>query len=469
MGKVDYSMKDKKSFGNALDDTMRTMPYDVDTERAVLGACMIDNEIACTVAAELTDTHFYAPRNKLIYVAITALVAKREIVEAQSVIAALTSAGELESAGGSAIVMQYEILAISKHSLPYYIGILRDKAARRELIRAGSIVTELGADQETPLDDLLGTAEQAIGDVKRQHDGSMKPSKTLAHMAMEIMADIENIMNGGAVPGLLTGLYGLDEKLCGLNPSDLIIVAARPAMGKTAFVTTIALNAALSGKRVAFFSLEMPQKQIVLRLLSMLAKIPLQEIRSAKFEGNPWKYITAALDQISSIDRSFQIFDTAAITVNHVRSKCRQMAMNGGLDLVVVDYLQLMRSPSTKKNDNREREVAEISGGLKAIAKEFNVPVIALSQLNRGLEQRQDKRPNLSDLRESGSIEQDADIVMMLYRDEYYYPQNNDKHNIAEVIIAKNRNGATYSVDMRFDGRFAIFENLATQGGGSWG
>jgi replicative DNA helicase len=369
----------------------------------------------------------------------------------------LTDRNQLEQVGGLTKLAQLVDRTVSAVNIDQYAVLVEDKYQRRKLIEAGNNIVQLGYETAVPLETVLDRAEQEIFSITQE-----RPQQDLVSIGETLnqtFQDLENRNEGLALPGISSGFYDLDSMTGGFQRSDLIIVAARPAMGKTAFCTNIAHQIAAGKQKlpVAVFSLEMSKEQLVQRILSSEAKIESNRLRSGKISQNEWEPISTAIGNLSELP--LFIDDTPNITVTEIRSKVRrlQAEQGGTLGLVLLDYLQLMEGSS----DNRVQELSRITRSLKGLARELNVPIIALSQLSRGVEARTNKRPMMSDLRESGSIEQDADLVIMLYRDEYYNPDSPDR-GIAEVIITKHRNGPTGIIKLLFDPQFTCFRNLAS-------
>lgn len=411
----------------------RIPPHSLQSEQAVIGALIIDGKAWDVVEGILTADDFYRLDHRLIFSAQMELGAQNKPIDLVTVSDLLEARGQLEQAGGLAYLGTIAHDTPSSANVKQYAKIVRDKAVLRRLIAVGSQIASDAWDAGgESIDTVVDRAQSAVMTVS---DAASEEPQLIATHLREFVDEMERRNErGGELLGLSTGLIDLDAKTYGLQPGDLIILAARPSMGKTTLATNIAEHAALNGKAVAMFSAEMPTQQLVERMTSSLGRIPFAEIRSGSLTEEHWLEFTAATHRMKGM--RLVIDDGSAPSVSDVRSRSRRVKREYGLDLIVVDYLQLMRGTG----DNRTQEIGSISRGLKGIAKELGVPVIALSQLNRGLESRNNKRPKLSDLRDSGEIEQDADHVWFLYRDEIY-DENTTRKGCAELIIAKQRNG----------------------------
>lgn len=434
----------------------RLPPQNIDAEEAILGGILLDPEAVGRVAEILQPEAFYISAHQSIYRAALVLSNQGQPTDLLRITTWLRDEGILDKVGGQARLIQLVDRTVSAVNIDQYAKLVMDKYMRRQLISAGTQITQMGFDPKTPLAQLLDQAEQTVFNVTQT-----RPTKGLTSTADVIMttfADIEQLSEGLVLPGIPCGFYDLDAMTQGFQRSDLIIAAARPAMGKTSFVLNIARNIAASSTKlpIAIFSLEMSKEQLVYRLLSSEAQVESGRLRSGRLSQHEWAPLSNAIDSLSQIP--IFIDDTANITVNEIRSKCRrlQAEQGGALGLILIDYLQLMEGGG----DNRVQELSKMTRALKQLARELNVPIITLSQLSRGVESRTNKRPMMSDLRESGSIEQDADLIMMLYRDEYYNPDTPDR-GIAEVIITKHRNGPVGTVKLLFEPQFTRFRNLA--------
>jgi replicative DNA helicase len=433
-------------------------PHDLEAEQAVIGSMLTDNDAVMAAVEKLKVDSFYREDNKLIFEAIINLYNRSEPVDLVTVKDELTSMGSFEKVGG------FEYLATLPDKVPTtanaqkYIDIVEEKATLRQLIKTANEIIELGYNPTEEVEAIMAGAEKKIFDIiQNKNQKSYTPIKDVL---IESFTKLEELYNQKSkITGVPTGFVDLDDKTAGLHGSDLILIAARPAMGKTAFALNIAAHAAIREKTpVAIFNLEMSKDQLVNRILCIEAMVDSNKVMTGKLEEDDWSKLAGVVGPIS--DSGIYIDDTPGISIMEIRTKCRKLKMEKNIGLIVIDYIQLIQGSNNKRNGSREQEIAEISRSLKILAKELNVPVIALSQLSRAVEQRPDHRPMLSDLRESGSIEQDADIVMFLYRDDYYNPDSEEK-DISEVIIAKHRAGSTGTVKLLWMGNYTKFVNLA--------
>lgn len=436
----------------------RIPPQNLEAEQSVIGSMLLDREIIPNVTEILKAEDFYRQDHKEIYEAIMDLFESAEPIDIITVSDQLKLRGTLESTGGleylTALVNGVPTTANVRH----YAKIVEEKSLLRKLIKTSSDIVNMGYEGTEEVENVLDKAEKSIFDLlqKRNLKG-MAPIKDVLVDAFNRLEELYN--NKGHITGIPTGFADLDFKTAGLHNSDLILIAARPAMGKTAFALNIAQQAAVHAKvPVAVFSLEMSKEQLVNRMLCAEAMVDSQKMRTGKLEDQDWHKIAQALGPLS--EAPIYIDDTPGTSMMEIRAKCRRLKLEKNLGLVVIDYLQLMQGKG--KNESRQQEVSEISRSLKILAKEISVPIITLSQLSRAAETRTDHRPMLSDLRESGAIEQDADIVMFIYRDDYYNPDT-EKKNIAEIIIAKHRGGSTGTVELAWLGQFTKFANLEKQ------
>lgn len=437
-------------------DIGKIPPHDTEAEQAVIGSMLTDQDAVLDAIETLKPDDFYREDNKYIYEAILNLYNKAEPIDIITVKNELMSMKKLEVVGG------LEYLAALPDKVPLvsnaekYIKIVEEKSVLRQLIKASNELIDLGYAQNEEVENIMDQAEQKIFDIMQGQN--KKGFSLLKDVLVESFAEIEKLYNQKQpITGVPTGFADLDYKTAGLHNSDLILIAARPSMGKSALALNIATYAAINAKiPVAMFNLEMSKSQLVNRMLCSEAMVDSNKIRTGKIEEDDWTKLATALGPLS--EAPIYIDDTAGITVAEIRAKCRKLKLEKNIGLVVIDYLQLIQG-SGKKNTNREQEISEISRSLKIMAKELDVPVVALSQLSRAAEQRQDHRPMLSDLRESGAIEQDADIVMFLYRDDYYNPDS-EKKNIAEIILAKHRSGSTGTVELLWMGNYTKFANI---------
>jgi replicative DNA helicase len=437
----------------------RIPPQNLEAEQAVLGAMLIEREAISKVAELLRPEDCYREAHRLIYNAMLELFNKNDAVDMVTVIEFLRKEDKLEAAGGIAYVTSLANSVPTAANVLYHARIVEEKALLRQLINAATNIAGMGYEGSEEVTNVLDSAEKMILSVSsRKMGGEFTPIKSIIFDAFNKIEQL--YASKGSITGLSTGFKDLDKLTSGLQPSDLILIAARPSMGKTAFVLNIAQHIGIAEKKaVAFFSLEMSKEQLVQRMLCAESAIDSQRLRIGELEAKDWTKLVSGADRLSAAP--IFIDDTAGITVMEMRSKARRLKIEHNLSLIIIDYLQLMQgSGKGKGSENRQQEISEISRSLKALAREINVPVIALSQLSRSVESRQVKKPMLSDLRESGSLEQDADIVAFLYRDDYYNPDS-DKKNITEVIIAKHRNGPVDTVQLFFHKQFTKFSDLS--------
>lgn len=436
------------------DGSNRLPPQNIEAEEAILGGILLDPEAIGRVSDRLVPEAFYISAHTTIYQAALRLHIQQKPTDLLSITSWLTDNDQLTQIGGRNKLATLVERTVSAVNIDALAGLVMEKYLRRQLIKAGNEIVHLGFETETELPIVLDNAEQKVFNVTQQ-----KTQSGLVHIGDTLTntyEDIETRHQGIALPGIPCGFYDLDAMTSGFQRSDLIIIAGRPSMGKTAFCLNLAHNIAAGYQLpVAVFSLEMSKEQLVQRLLASEAGIESSYLRSGRISQTQWDPLLRAINRLS--ETPIFIDDTSNITVTQMRSQARrlQAEQSKNLGLIVIDYLQLMEGSS----DNRVQELSRITRSLKGLARELSVPIIALSQLSRGVEARTNKRPMLSDLRESGSIEQDADIVMMLYRDEYYSPDTPDR-GIAEVIIAKHRNGPTGTIKLLFDPQFTKFKNL---------
>jgi replicative DNA helicase len=442
----------------------RVPPHDLEAEKAVIGAMLVSETAVSAVAERLAAEDFYSEVHRIIYGAMTRLYARGDPIDQLTLTNELRSVGEFEKVGGRAYVFQIVESVPTAANAARYADIVRGKALLRDIIDVGSRITEDAFGEPEDVSKALDAAEQLIYGVSnrtlREH---LAPVSELAPGALEMIQRLYEAE--GEVTGVETGFEDLDRLTTGFHKSDLVILAARPAMGKTA----LALNAiwhAAGQKRmpVAIFSLEMSKEQLVQRLISQTTRIPAQALRSGNVKAEDWPKLVRGVAEVSRAP--VWIDDTAGVTLLEIRAKVRRLSSQlkargePPLALVVVDYLQLMIGGQGNRSENRQQEIAEISRGLKVLARDLDVPVLAIAQLSRAVEQRHDKRPLLSDLRDSGAIEQDADMVMFLYRDEYYNSDSDDK-GIAEIIVGKHRNGPTGKVQLAWMEQYTKFASLA--------
>ncbi len=436
----------------------QVVPHSREAEEAVIGAVLLNPEAYYDVAGILEAEDFYIHRNRWIWQAIERLQQNRIALDVVTLSEELDQQGQLAEIGGTAYLTSLVTAVPSAMHAEAYARIVEETAVRRRMLEAANQIAKLAFDEETGLDAVMGDAEKAIfGISNRRLTRDMEPIRVTLSEYYDRISELAKMDD--EIRGVPTGFIDLDRLLGGLQPSDLLIVAGRPGMGKTGFALSIAKNAALTHKKhVAIFSLEMANEQLVQRLLAQETGIDSQRLRTGKLEPDEWPTFTHAIEVLS--DTHIFLDDTPGITPLQLLTKCRRLHMEFNLDLVIVDYLQLMSGGM--RSENRVQEVSFISRQLKILARELNVPVLAAAQLSRAVEQRADKRPVLSDLRESGSLEQDADIVMFIYRPEMY-EDDPAKQNLAEIIVAKHRNGPIGSVQLIFRKNLAKFENAATR------
>ena len=437
-------------------DYGKVPPHDIEAEQAILGSMLTDRDAVISALEKLKEYDFYREDNKEIFAAIFNLYSKSLPVDIVTVKSELVEMGSFERIGGFEYLASLPDRVPTTANVDRYIKIVEEKSMMRRLIGMSNELIALGYDETEDVDNILDMAEKKVFELAQNK--SSKSYFSMKEILATSLAELEKLYNQkGSLTGLTTGFSDLDLMTAGLHESDLIIVAARPAMGKSAFAINLATNAALkSGKGAVIFNLEMSKEQVANRILCSEALVDSNKVRTGKLDDEDWIKIATATSTLS--EAKIFIDDTPGITAMEIRAKCRKLKLEQDIGLVVIDYLQLV-SGSGKKNSSREQEISEISRSLKILAKELNIPVIALSQLSRSAEKRDDKRPMLSDLRESGAIEQDADIVFFLYRDDYYNPDSEEK-NVAEVIIAKHRGGSTGTVKLAWLPNFTKFANL---------
>jgi replicative DNA helicase len=435
-----------------------SIPHNREAEEAVVGAVFINPEVYYDVAQFLSADDFYIHRHKWIWDAFTRLHEQRIPIDLLTVSDELDRRDQLSEVGGPAYLTSLVNQVPSSLNAESYGRIVESHSIRRKMINAANQIASIAYNEQTNVMDVMDEAEKAVFNVsERRLKHDLQPIKSVLSEYYDRIDDLAK--RPEEFFGVPTGFIDLDKMLTGLQPSDLLIIAGRPGQGKTGFLLSVAKNAALTHKkRVAIFSLEMSNEQVVQRLIAQETGIDSQRLRTGKIGEHEWPLFTHSIEVFG--DTHIYLDDTPAITPLQLRTKCRRLHMEFGLDLVIVDYLQLMGGDT--RNDNRVQEVSYISRNLKVLARELNVPVLAAAQLSRAVEQRSDKRPVLSDLRESGSLEQDADIVMFIYRPDQYEKET-DKQNVAEIIISKHRNGPVGSVELIFRNTLAKFENAATR------
>ena len=431
-------------------------PNDIEAEQAVIGSMLTDRDAVSAAIEVLRDTDFYREDNKIIFSAIMNLYNRSEPIDIITLKSELSSMEKLDSVGGIEYITELPVKVPTTSNVEQYIKIVEEKSILRNLIKTANDIITLGYDPTQEVENIIDSSEKKIFEVMQKRN--QKGYSSIKDILVDTFTELEQLYNRKQhVTGVPTGFIDLDYRTAGLHKSDLILVAARPAMGKSAFALNIATNAAVRANTpVAIFSLEMSKEQMVNRILCSEALVDSNKVRTGTLEDDDWAKLAEASGLLSE-SRIF-IDDTPGISIMEIRAKCRKMKLEKNIGLVVIDYLQLVQG-SGKRGASREQEIAEISRSLKILAKEIEVPVIALSQLSRAPEQRPDHRPMLSDLRESGSIEQDADIVMFLYRDDYYN-EDSEKKNVAEVIIAKHRAGSTGTVELSWLGNYTKFANM---------
>ncbi|RUT67162.1 replicative DNA helicase [Morganella morganii] len=441
---------------------LKLPPHSLEAEQSVLGGLMLDNERWDNVSERVTGEDFFSRPHRTIFSQMQRLLEQGRPIDLITLSEALETGGELENVGGFAYLAELSKNTPSAANINAYADIVRERAVIRDMISVANEIADAGYDpQGRSSEDLLDLAESRVFQIAETRANKDEGPKGIEAILEETVEKIEKLyaQPHDGVTGVSSGYQDLDKKTAGLQPSDLIIVAARPSMGKTTFAMNLCENAAMTEEKpVLIFSLEMPGNQIMMRMLASLSRVDQTRIRTGQLDDEDWARISSTMGILLE-KRNMYIDDSSGLTPTEVRSRARRIFReHGGLSLIMIDYLQLMRVPSL--SDNRTLEIAEISRSLKALAKELQVPVVALSQLNRSLEQRADKRPVNSDLRESGSIEQDADLIMFIYRDEVYH-ESSDLKGVAEIIIGKQRNGPIGSVRLTFNGQWSRFDNYA--------
>ncbi|GKV67337.1 replicative DNA helicase [Sporosarcina sp. NCCP-2331] len=434
----------------------RTPPHNNEAEQSVIGAIFLEPQALITASEILLPEDFYRIAHKKIFETMLVLSDKGQPIDLVTITEELKVKNELEDVGGISYLAELANAVPTAANIVHYANIVEEKSLLRRLIRVATGIVEDGYTREDEVEALLGEAEKKMMEVSnRKNAGDFRHIKDVL---VETYDNIELLhTRKGEVTGIPTGFRDLDKITAGFQRNDLIIVAARPSVGKTAFALNVAQNVATkTDENVAIFSLEMGAEQLVMRMLCAEGNIDAQVLRTGNLEADDWRKLTMAMGSLSNA--GIFIDDSPGIRINEIRSKCRRLQQEHGLGMIMIDYLQLIMG-SGRGSDNRQQEVSEISRSLKALARELKIPVIALSQLSRGVEQRQDKRPMMSDLRESGSIEQDADIVSFLYREDYY-DKETEMQNMIEIIIAKQRNGPTGTVTLAFAKEYNKFLNI---------
>lgn len=436
----------------------RIPPHNVEAEQSVLGSMILDKEAIINATEIIRGEDFYKEAHREIYEAMLSLYNRDEPVDLVTLSEELSQRKTIDAIGGVSYLVNLSSSVPTTTNVKYYAKIVEEKSILRRLIKASSEILDKGYQAQEDVMQILDLAERSIFDISQNR--SQEGFSPIKEVLMESFNRIEELyLNKKSLTGLTTGFLDIDRKTSGLQKSDLILIAARPSMGKTAFALNIAQNAALKGNAsVAIFSLEMAKEQLVQRFLSSESHIEIQKIRTGNLGDDEWPRLAKAMGPLSQA--KIYIDDTPGITVMEMKAKSRRLKMEKGLDMIMIDYLQLMSGD--KGAESRQQEISAISRALKGLAREMDCPVVALSQLSRAPELRSDHRPILSDLRESGAIEQDADIVMFLYRDDYYHPDS-EKKGIGEIIIAKQRNGATGVVELAWLEQYTKFVNLDRQ------
>ena len=437
-----------------MTEANRPLPYDFLAEKAIIGSIIKKNETFDRANQIIKPVDFYDSRTQRIYKSIVTMFEKDIKVDEVSLLSQLRNENILEEVGGEEFIAEITLSSFYTPNIDTYAKTVKEKSLLRNLIEASADIMEDSYRQSDDIGTILEKAESKIFDISqdRLNDGLVRVSDTLDETIQKIN---ELSLNDGNITGVPTGLSLVDMKLSGLQQSQLILLAARPAMGKTALGLTIAWNAAKAGKSVGFFSLEMSSLQLNYRLISMVSLIELNQLMNGRIKDHEWQLLFDSVKEIASKD--LYVDETPAISLSEMRSKLKRLKAEKGLDLVVIDYLQLMTAEGNK--ENRQNEIASISRGLKSLSKELNCPILSLAQLSREADKRADHRPILSDLRESGAIEQDADVVMLLYREDYYNEEDNP--NIAKIIVAKHRNGSTGTLDLFFNKPCTTFRDLS--------
>ncbi|WP_156289916.1 replicative DNA helicase [Oceanobacillus salinisoli] len=434
----------------------RTPPHNMEAEQSVIGAVFLEPEAFSAASEILVPEDFYRAAHQRIFAAMMKLADRGEPIDVVTVTSYLNDVKQLDEVGGVTYLTQLAESVPTAANIEYYCKIVEEKALLRRLIRTATDIVTSSFEKEDEVEDVLNDAEKGILEVSgRKNSGAFKSIKDVL---IDVYDNIEQLhQQNGDVTGIPTGFRDLDKITSGFQRNDLIIIAARPSVGKTAFALNVAQSVAVNtDENVAIFSLEMGADQLVQRMLCAEGNIDAQRLRNGQLQAEDWSKLTMAMGSLSNA--GIYIDDSPGIRVSEIRSKCRRLKQEHGLGMILIDYLQLIQG-SVNSKENRQQEVSEISRSLKGLARELNVPLIALSQLSRGVESRQDKRPMMSDLRESGSIEQDADIVGFLYRDDYY-DKETEKQNIIEIILAKQRNGPVGTVELAFVKEYNKFVDL---------
>lgn len=453
-----HDLVSELSIADTATEALKIAPQSLEAEQAVLGGLMLDNQTWDQIADRIDAVDFYRRDHRLIFETISELSERSDPFDVVTISERLEASGKLDDAGGLPFLTSLARNTPSAANIRAYADIVHERSIMRQLIHVGTEVSSAGFNPEgRSAKDLLDYAEQKVFEIAERGDRGKQGFKPIKSLLTDAVDRIDELFQRDEpITGMATGYNDFDDMTSGLQPSDLVIVAGRPSMGKTTFALNMAEHIAIKSKRpVAVFSMEMPGEQLALRMMSSLGRIDQQKVRTGKLSDDDWPRITSAVTMLA--EAPMFIDDSPALNPTELRARARRLKReHGDLGLVVIDYLQLMQAPGA--GDNRTAEISEISRSLKALAKELHVPVVALSQLNRNLEQRPNKRPVMSDLRESGSIEQDADLIVFIYRDEVYNPESQDK-GTAEIIIGKQRNGPIGTVRLTFLGQYTRFEN----------
>lgn len=429
-------------------------PHSVEAEQSVLGSILLDKDAMITSAEVLKAGDFYKDAHKIIYESMLNLNENNEAIDLITLKTDLEKRKYLEAVGGLSYLTSLTTVPPTTVNVKNYADIVKEKSILRQLINSSNEIISLGYDADLPIQDIMGEAEKKIFDISQEKTGN--DFIAVKDILNSVYSSIEELYrNKSELTGLDTGFKDLNKRINGFQKSDLVLIAARPAMGKTAFALNLVTNAAIkAGASVAVFSLEMSRDQLVQRLISSISNVNIQNIKTGNIADDEWIKIAESMSILSNLD--IYIDDTPGLKISELRSKCRKLKLEKGLDMIMIDYLQLMEGEG--RNENRQQEISKISRSLKMLAKEMHCPVVALSQLSRRADQGTDHKPKLSDLRESGAIEQDADLVMFLYRDEYY-DADSEKKNIGEVIISKNRHGKTDTIELVWMGEVQKFKD----------
>ncbi|HMK86451.1 MAG TPA: replicative DNA helicase [Steroidobacteraceae bacterium] len=452
-----------QSFGSgaAADERLRLPPHSIEAEQAVLGGLMIDSAAWDQVADRVVAEDFYRNDHRLIFTAVAGLIERNQPCDAVTLSGHLDAQGLLDQIGGLAYLGALARDTPTAANIRAYADIVRERSVLRQLVSVGNkIVTSALEPEGREAREIVDDAERAVFEIAERGARGKVGFRAVKAILPDVVNRIDELYHSeGKLTGISTGFKQLDEMTSGLQAGDLILIAGRPSMGKTTLAVNMAENAALGARKsAAIFSMEMSAESLTLRMLSSLGRINQSHLRSGRLQEDDWPRIDSAMTQLGSAN--IHVDETPALTPTEVRARARRLKRERGLDLIVVDYLQLMQVVGTK--ENRATEISEISRSLKALARELRVPVIALSQLNRGVEQRVEKKPVMSDLRESGALEQDADVILLIYREEVYDP-NTTRKGIADIIVAKQRNGPTGEVQLTFLGQYTKFENYVPE------